>query len=169
MVSYKEFLNESNERVLVTMENGKTFKIELFKSCAPITVANFLKLVDEGFYEGIVFHRVVKGFVIQGGDKTGTGRYGSDESIVGEFRSNGYKNDLLHTKGVISMARTSNPNSASSQIFIMHDDAPHLDGSYAGFGVVYEGIEVIEEIGNCDVDRTDRPIIPQAIKSIVRI
>ena len=122
------------ELILITMENGDEIKAELYPEAAPKTVENFLKLVDEKFYDGLIFHRVIKGFMIQGGDPTGTGMGGSKDTIVGEFRANGFQNDLAHTRGVLSMARTNMPNSASSQFFIMHQDAPHLDGQYAAFG-----------------------------------
>ena len=149
--------------VLIEMENGKTMKAELYPEIAPKTVANFEKLVREGFYDGLIFHRVIPGFMIQGGDPLGNGMGGSKERIVGEFRANGYKNDLRHTRGVLSMARAMDPNSASSQFFIMHADAPHLDGSYAAFGRIVEGIETVDEIAAIPTDRADRPRVPQKI------
>ncbi|MBQ9121268.1 MAG: peptidylprolyl isomerase [Clostridia bacterium] len=152
--------------VKIEMENGGIITLELDPAAAPITVANFEKLVKEGFYDGLIFHRVISGFMIQGGDPTGTGRGGSDEKIKGEFSANGVKNDLKHTRGVISMARSMNPNSASSQFFIMHADAPHLDGSYAAFGHVTSGIEVVDEIANCQTDFRDKPVKEQKIKTI---
>ena len=132
--------------ITIEMENGKKIKLELYPDVAPITAANFEKLVKEGFYDGLIFHRVIEGFMIQGGDPEGTGMGGAKERIKGEFAANGVKNDLKHTRGVISMARSQNPDSASSQFFIMHKDAPHLDGQYAAFGRVVEGMEVVDEI-----------------------
>ena len=152
--------------VKIEMENGKVITLELDASAAPITVANFEKLVKEGFYNGLIFHRVIAGFMIQGGDPTGTGMGGADEKIKGEFAMNGVPNPIKHKRGVISMARSSMPNSASSQFFIMHEDAPHLDGSYAAFGHVTSGIEVVDEIANCETDFRDKPIKPQRIKTI---
>lgn len=148
------------------MENGKTILIELYPEIAPITVANFEKLVKAGFYDGLIFHRVIKGFMIQGGDPEGTGMGGAEEKIKGEFRSNGVPNDLKHTRGVISMARSMMPNSASSQFFIMHEDAPHLDGNYAAFGKVIEGIETVDEIASVKVDFNDKPLEPQVMKKV---
>lgn len=148
------------------MENGKTILIELYPEIAPITVANFEKLVKAGFYDGLIFHRVIKGFMIQGGDPEGTGMGGAEEKIKGEFRSNGVPNDLKHTRGVISMARSMMPNSASSQFFIMHEDAPHLDGNYAAFGKVIEGIETVDEIASVKVDFSDKPLEPQVMKKV---
>ena len=132
--------------VVIELENGKKIKLELYPDKAPITCANFEKLVREGFYDGLIFHRVISGFMIQGGDPQGTGMGGSKEKIKGEFAMNGVPNDLKHTRGVISMARSMNPNSASSQFFIMHKDAPHLDGMYAAFGHVTSGIEIVDKI-----------------------
>lgn len=152
--------------VKIEMENGKTMLIELYPDVAPITVANFEQLVKEGFYDGLIFHRVIEGFMIQGGDPEGTGMGGSKNKIKGEFRQNGVPNDLKHTRGVISMARSMMPNSASSQFFIMHKDAPHLDGSYAAFGKVVEGIEVVDEIASVDVDFNDKPLEPQVMKKV---
>ena len=152
--------------VTIEMENGKKIKLELYPEVAPITVANFEKLVREGFYDGLIFHRVIKGFMIQGGDPEGTGMGGAKEKIKGEFAANGVKNDLKHTRGVISMARSQNPNSASSQFFIMHADAPHLDGQYAAFGKVVEGIETVDEIAETKTDFRDRPVKEQKIKRV---
>ena len=152
--------------VKIEMENGGVITLELDASAAPITVANFEKLVKEGFYNGLIFHRVIAGFMIQGGDPTGTGMGGADEKIKGEFAMNGVPNPIKHKRGVISMARSSMPNSASSQFFIMHEDAPHLDGSYAAFGHVTSGIEVVDEIANCETDFRDKPIKAQRIKTI---
>ena len=144
---------------IITMElnTGKTIKIELYPEIAPNTVNNFISLVKKGYYNGICFHRVISGFMIQGGDPKGTGMGGPGYSIKGEFSSNGFKNDLKHTRGVISMARTQMPNSAGSQFFIMHEDAPYLDGQYAAFGKVIEGIEAVDEIANTKTDWQDRP------------
>ncbi len=152
--------------VQIEMENGKKILIELYHDKAPITVASFEKLVKEGFYDGLIFHRVISGFMIQGGDPEGTGMGGSGEHIKGEFAMNGVDNDLKHTRGVISMARSMMPNSASSQFFIMHKDAPHLDGSYAAFGKVVEGIEVVDEIASVPTDMRDKPIEPQVMKKV---
>lgn len=148
----------------IEMENGKNIKIELYPDAAPISAANFEKLVREGFYDGLIFHRVIKGFMIQGGDPTGTGMGGSDEKIKGEFASNGFDNPIKHTRGVVSMARSGMPNSASSQFFIMHADAPHLDGDYAAFGKVVEGMDVVDEIAETDVNFNDKPLVDQRIK-----
>ena len=134
--------------VVIEMENGGKIEIELMPDTAPITVKNFEKLVSEGFYDGLIFHRVIPGFMIQGGDPLGNGMGGAENKIKGEFRANGFKNDLKHERGVLSMARTSAPNSASSQFFIMHARAPHLDGQYAAFGKVYLGLDVIDKIAN---------------------
>ncbi len=152
--------------VVIEMENGKKIKIELYPDKAPITVANFEKLVSEGFYNGLTFHRVISGFMIQGGDPLGNGTGGSKKKIKGEFASNGVPNDIRHVRGVLSMARSMNPNSASSQFFIMHKDAPHLDGQYAAFGKVVEGIEVVDEIASVDTDFRDKPVVPQVMKSV---
>ena len=153
--------------VELTMENGGVIKLELYPDVAPITVENFTKLADEGFYDGLIFHRVISGFMIQGGDPTGTG-YGdpNQKKIKGEFASNGVKNDISHVRGVISMARSSDPNSASSQFFIMHADGTYLDGDYAAFGRVVEGIEVVDEIASVPTDYSDRPMVEQKIKTI---
>ena len=152
--------------VVIEMENGKKIKLTLDREAAPITAANFEKLVKEGFYDGLIFHRVIPGFMIQGGDPTGTGMGGAKEQIKGEFKMNGWDNPLKHTRGVISMARAQNPNSASSQFFIMHKDAPHLDGSYAAFGKVVEGLDVVDEIATTPTDYSDRPRIPQMMKRV---
>lgn len=156
------------ELILITMENGDEIKAELYPEAAPKTVENFLKLVDEKFYDGLIFHRVIKGFMIQGGDPTGTGMGGSKDTIVGEFRANGFQNDLAHTRGVLSMARTNMPNSASSQFFIMHQDAPHLDGQYAAFGKVVEGMEAVDKIASVKTNWQDKPLKDQRIKMIRR-
>lgn len=157
------------ELILITMENGDEIKAELYPEAAPKTVENFLKLVDEKFYDGLIFHRVIKGFMIQGGDPTGTGMGGSKDTIVGEFRANGFQNDLAHIRGVLSMARTNMPNSASSQFFIMHQDAPHLDGQYAAFGKVIEGMEAVDKIASVKTNWQDKPLKDQRIKTIRRI
>lgn len=152
--------------VVIEMENGKKIKIELYPEAAPITVKNFEKLVSEGFYDGLIFHRVINGFMIQGGDPEGTGMGGSKEKIKGEFASNGVKNDLKHTRGVISMARSMMKDSASSQFFIMHQDAPHLDGDYAAFGKVVEGMDVVDEIAECETGWGDRPVQDQRMAKV---
>ena len=150
--------------VVIEMENGQKIEIELYPDVAPITVKNFEKLVSEGFYDGLTFHRVIPGFMIQGGDPLGNGMGGAKENIKGEFRANGVNNTLKHTRGVISMARAFDPNSASSQFFIMHADAPHLDGQYAAFGKVVSGIEAVDEIASIPTDYNDRPKIAVRIK-----
>lgn len=152
--------------VKIEMENGKTITLELYPEIAPKTVANFEKLVKEGFYDGLIFHRVISGFMIQGGDPTGTGMGGSEEEIYGEFAANGFNNTLSHTRGVISMARTNDPNSASSQFFIMHKDGQFLDGQYAAFGKVTDGIEVVDEIASVETNAMDKPLKEQKIKTI---
>ena len=153
--------------VTIEMENGKVIKLELYPEYAPKTVANFEKLVKSGFYDGLTFHRIIPGFMIQGGDPEGTGMGGASERIVGEFAQNGWtKNTLRHTRGVISMARAFDPNSASSQFFIMHEDAPHLDGAYAAFGKVVEGIETVDEIASVPTGMRDEPKVRVAIKRV---
>ncbi len=152
--------------VTITMEGGDVMKGELYPDIAPITVANFKKLADENFYDGLIFHRVIKGFMIQGGDPQGTGRGGPGYSIKGEFAQNGIKNDLKHTRGVLSMARAMDPDSAGSQFFIMHKDAPHLDGAYAAFGKITEGLDVLDRIAGVHTDWNDRPLKEQKIASI---
>lgn len=152
--------------VTIQMENGKEIKIELYPDKAPITVENFEKLVKEGFYDGLIFHRVIEGFMIQGGCPDGTGMGGPGYSIKGEFRSNGIDNPIKHERGVISMARSMMPNSAGSQFFIMHENAPHLDGDYAAFGKVVEGMDVVDEIATVQVDRNDRPLTEQKIAKV---
>ena len=156
----------ANPIVTIEMNNGKLIKIELYPEIAPNTVNNFLSLVKRGFYNGICFHRVIEGFMIQGGDPLGKGTGGPGYSIKGEFASNGFKNDLKHTRGVISMARSMMPNSAGSQFFIMHQDSPHLDGQYASFGKVVEGIDVVDEIATTKVDWYDKPYDDQVMKSV---
>ena len=152
--------------VVFEMENGKKIKAELYPDIAPITVANFEKLVKQGFYDGLTFHRVIKGFMIQGGCPDGTGTGGPGWTIKGEFASNGVKNDLKHSRGVLSMARTMIPDSAGSQFFIMHADAPHLDGEYAAFGKVVEGMDVVDEIASCKTGFADKPVTPQIMKKV---
>ena len=152
--------------VIIEMKNGDKIKLELYPEAAPITVENFLKLVGQGFYDGLIFHRVISGFMIQGGDPQGTGMGGAKEKIKGEFLANGVNNPIKHVRGVISMARSQLPNSASSQFFIMHQDSPHLDGQYAAFGKVVEGIEAVDKIASVKTDFTDRPLEPQIIKKI---
>jgi len=155
-----------NINIKITMENGKAMQAELYPDVAPITVENFVSLIKEKFFDGIIFHRVIAGFMIQGGDPTGTGMGGSKKEIKGEFLANGVVNNLKHERGVLSMARTSDPNSASSQFFIMHEDAPHLDGQYAAFGKVTKGIEVVDEIASVQTDYRDKPLTEQKIKTI---
>lgn len=152
--------------VVIEMENGKKMKLELYPDIAPITVKNFEDLVKQGFYDGLIFHRVIPGFMIQGGDPEGTGMGGPGHHIKGEFASNGIKNDLKHTRGVISMARSMMKDSAGSQFFIMHADAPHLDGEYAAFGKVVEGIEVVDEIASVPTDFRDKPTVNQVMKKV---
>ncbi len=152
--------------VIIEMENGSKIKLEMDRTAAPYTVKNFLNLANSGFYNGLIFHRVIPGFMIQGGCPDGTGMGGPGYSIKGEFRANGVANSLKHTRGVISMARAMNPNSAGSQFFIMHQNAPHLDGQYAAFGRVVEGMETVDEIAAVPTDWSDRPLNVQRIKSI---
>ena len=148
------------------MENGDVMKAELYPEIAPNTVNNFISLIKKGFYDGVCFHRIIAGFMIQGGDPEGTGMGGPGYSIKGEFNSNGFKNDLKHSKGVLSMARTQIPDSAGSQFFIMHADAPHLDGEYAAFGALIEGLDVLDNIATTDTDWSDRPRNPQVMQSV---
>ncbi len=152
--------------VQIEMENGGIMKLELYPEYAPITVENFVKLVNTGFYDGLIFRRVIEDFMIQGGDPEGTGMGGSSKKIKGEFSANGVNNPLKHERGVISMARSRANDSASSQFFICHADAPHLDGSYAAFGRVVEGIEVVDEIASVATDRNDKPLEDVVIKTI---
>ncbi len=153
--------------VVITMDTGEVIKLELYPEIAPKTVENFEKLVNSGYYNGLTFHRIIRGFMIQGGCPKGNGTGGPGWSIPGEFAANGWKNDLKHTKGVISMARTADPNSAGSQFFIMHEDAPHLDGQYAAFGKVVEGIEVVDRIAAVRTGWGDKPVQPVVMKSVV--
>lgn len=152
--------------VVIEMENGKEIKLELYPEKAPITVENFLKLAKEGFYDGLIFHRVIEGFMIQGGDPTGTGTGGAKDKIKGEFLANGVANDLKHERGVISMARSRANDSASSQFFIVHRDAPHLDGSYAAFGRVVDGMDAVDEIAAVETDFGDRPLKEVRMKRV---
>jgi peptidyl-prolyl cis-trans isomerase B (cyclophilin B) len=152
--------------VTIEMENGGKIVLELNAAAAPKTVENFKKLVKEGFYDGLIFHRVIAGFMIQGGCPDGTGMGGPGYSITGEFAQNGFDNPIRHDRGVISMARAMNPNSGGSQFFIMHKDSPHLDGGYAAFGKVVEGMDVVDEIASTEVDASDRPLKEQKIKKV---
>ena len=159
--------NMERSHVMMKMADGGEVVIELIPEYAPATVENFLSLVKEGFYDGLIFHRVIEGFMIQGGDPEGTGMGGSDKNIRGEFASNGFKqNKLKHSRGVISMARSQHPDSASSQFFIMHEDAPHLDGQYAAFGKVISGMEVVDKIATVETGENDRPLEDVVIESI---
>lgn len=156
----------SNPVVTIKMDTQKIIKVELYPDVAPNTVNNFVSLVKKGFYNGLIFHRVIDGFMIQGGDPTGTGMGDPGYSIKGEFSKNGFKNDLKHTEGVISMARAMDPDSAGSQFFIMHKNSPHLDGSYAAFGKVIEGMEVVNEIAETAVSFQDRPLKDQTMQEV---
>lgn len=156
----------SNPVVTFEMENGDVMKAELYPEIAPNTVNNFISLVKKGFYDGLIFHRVISGFMIQGGDPKGIGVGGPGYGIKGEFLQNGFKNELKHSRGVLSMARSGNPNSAGSQFFIMHEDSPHLDGGYAAFGKLIEGIEVVDKICSVRTDWNDKPRIPQVMKKV---
>lgn len=156
----------SNPIVTFEMENGDVMKAELYPEIAPNTVNNFISLINKGFYNGLIFHRVIPGFMIQGGDPKGTGVGGPGYSIKGEFTANGFANSLKHARGVLSMARTMAPNSAGSQFFVMHENSPHLDGQYAAFGKVIEGIETVDHICAVNTDYNDRPRTPQVMKSV---
>ena len=155
-----------NPIVTITMANGDVMKAELYPEIAPNTVNNFISLVKKGYYDGLIFHRVIAGFMIQGGCPNGNGMGGPGYSIKGEFTQNGFKNTLKHTEGVLSMARAMNPNSPGSQFFIMHQNSPHLDGQYAAFGKVVEGLEVVDSIAQVGTDWSDRPMVPQIIESM---
>lgn len=155
-----------NPIVTIKMADGKVIKAELYPEIAPNTVANFISLVKSGFYNGLNFHRVIYGFMIQGGCPEGTGMGGPGYHIKGEFAYNGFKNDLRHTEGVLSMARAMNPDSAGSQFFIMHKTSPHLDGQYAAFGKVFEGMDAVDAIAECDTDFSDKPLDPQIIEEM---
>lgn len=156
----------TNPVVTIEMENGGIIKVELYPEIAPNTVKNFISLVQKNFYDGVIFHRVIRGFMIQGGDPDGTGMGGPGYSIKGEFSYNSFENNLKHTAGVISMARSQMPNSAGSQFFIMHKDSPHLDGSYAGFGKVIEGMDVVNQIADEKTDYSDKPLTTQKMKTV---
>ena len=156
----------ANPVVTITMEEGSVMKAELYPETAPNTVNNFISLIKKGFYDGVGFHRVIPGFMSQGGDPTGTGMGGPDYRIAGEFSQNGFKNDLKHTPGVLSMARSMHPDSAGSQFFIMHKTSPHLDGAYAAFGKVTEGLEVVDRIANVRTNYADKPLTPQIMKTV---
>ena len=155
-----------NPIVTITMENGDVMKAELYPDIAPISVNNFISLINKGYYDGLIFHRVIRGFMIQGGCPQGTGMGGPGYSIKGEFAQNGFKNDLNHTEGVLSMARSMMPNSAGSQFFIMHKTSPHLDGAYAAFGKITEGMDIVNKIAETPTDYSDRPLEDQRIKSM---
>lgn len=155
-----------NPIVTFTMENGKQFKAEIYPDVAPNTVKNFVSLVKRGFYDGLIFHRVIAGFMIQGGDPTGTGMGGPGYVVRGEFSSNGFANNLKHERGVLSMARSMMPDSAGSQFFVMHRNSPHLDGQYAAFGKVSEGMDVVDEIATTSTDYNDRPVRAQKMKMV---
>lgn len=152
--------------ITITMADGGVIKAELYPQIAPNTVNNFLSLVKKGFYNGVIFHRVIPGFMIQGGDPDGTGMGGPGYCIKGEFKGNNFRNDLKHSRGVLSMARTNRPNSAGSQFFIMHDNAPHLDGQYAAFGKVIEGMDVVDRIAEMKCDYNDRPLNPPCMMTV---
>lgn len=156
-----------NPIVTITMENGDIIKAELYPDIAPISVNNFISLINKNFYDGLCFHRVIQGFMIQGGCPDGNGMGGPGYSIKGEFSQNGFSNDLQHTEGVLSMARSMQPDSAGSQFFIMHKKSPHLDGSYAAFGKVIEGMDVVNKIAETSTDYSDRPTSPQIMKTVV--
>ena len=155
-----------NPIVTIKMNTGDLIKVELYPEIAPNTVNNFISLVNKGFYNGVIFHRVISGFMIQGGDPKGVGTGGPGYSIKGEFTKNGFKNNLKHSRGVISMARSMLPNSAGSQFFIMHQNAPHLDGQYASFGKVIEGMEVVDKIASVETDYMDKPLTPQIMQEV---
>lgn len=155
-----------NPIVTITMENGDVIKAELYPEIAPISVNNFISLISKGYYDGLIFHRVIRGFMIQGGCPQGTGTGGPGYCIKGEFAGNGVANDLKHTEGVLSMARAMHPDSAGSQFFIMHKTSPHLDGQYAAFGKVTEGMDVVNKIAETNTDWSDKPMEPQQIKTM---
>ena len=155
-----------NPEITITMENGSEIRAELYPEIAPNTTANFISLVKKGYYDGLIFHRVINGFMIQGGCPQGTGTGGPGYSIKGEFAQNGFANDLNHSEGVLSMARSMMPNSAGSQFFIMHKNSPHLDGAYAAFGKVVEGMDVVNTIADTRTDYSDRPMKEQKIQSV---
>lgn len=156
-----------NPIVTITMENGDIMKLELYPEIAPVSVHNFISLINKNFYDGLIFHRVIKGFMLQGGCPDGTGMGGPGYSIKGEFSQNGFENNLKHTEGVLSMARSMHPDSAGSQFFIMHKNSPHLDGGYAAFGKITEGMDIVNKIAETATDYNDRPLEPQIIKTMV--
>ncbi|MGI6116844.1 MAG: peptidylprolyl isomerase [Bilifractor sp.] len=156
----------ANPIVTITMENGDVMKAELYPDVAPNTVNNFISLIQKNFYDGLTFHRIIKGFMLQGGDPNGNGMGGPGYSIAGEFTSNGFQNDLRHTAGVLSMARTMEPDSAGSQFFIMHKDAPYLDGQYAAFGKITEGMDIVDKLAQSETDYSDRPVTPVVIRTM---
>lgn len=159
-------VEEETDRVKIQMENGDIILVVLSNKDTPLTIKNFKKLVSEKFYDGLIFHRVIKDFMVQGGDPTGTGFEGSDEEIKGEFSSNGVKNSLSHTRGVVSMARSNDPDSASSQFFICHADSTYLDGNYAAFGKVFAGMDIVDKIANVETNANDKPLTEQKMHSI---
>ena len=164
-----EALTQNKRHIEIELEDGRKIDAEIYPDLAPLTVENFIKLINEHFYDGLIFHRVIPGFMIQGGGYDADGNHKDADSIKGEFASNGVENNLKHSRGVLSMARTMFPNSASSQFFIMHEDAPHLDGQYAAFGMVTDGMDVVDEIAETATDMQDKPIEDQIIKTIRRI
>lgn len=166
MYQMKGDLLVKNPEITITMEDGGVIRAELYPEVAPNTVKNFISLAKKGYYDGLIFHRVIKGFMIQGGCPNGNGMGGPGYTIKGEFSQNGFQNDLKHTTGVLSMARSMMPNSAGSQFFIMHQDAPHLDGAYASFGMVIDGMDVVNKIAETRTDYSDRPLKEQKIKSM---
>lgn len=166
MIEKRFLFMAQNPIVTFEMENGDIMKAELYPEVAPNTVNNFISLISKGYYDGLIFHRVIRGFMIQGGCPDGTGMGGPGYSIKGEFSSNGFTNDLKHTPGVLSMARTMAPNSAGSQFFIMHQNSPHLDGDYAAFGQIVEGMDVVNKIAETATDYSDRPMEPQVMKKV---
>jgi len=161
-----EFSKDTNPIVTIEMEDGGIITAELYPEVAPQSVSNFISLIQKGFYDGVIFHRVIRGFMIQGGDPQGTGMGGPGYSIRGEFDVNGFANPLKHARGVLSMARTNIPDSAGSQFFIMHKDSPHLDGSYAAFGQVLEGLDVVDRIAESERNHMDQPVVPQRMKKV---
>jgi len=167
--NFSEFLSNDNPRVRLNIVDFGTIELELFSNVAPKTVENFLSLVDNKFYDGLTFHRIIKGFMIQGGDPEGTGMGGSEEKIVGEFVKNGFKNLLSHSRGAISMARTNDPNSASSQFFICDADDEFLDGSYAAFGAVVAGLDTLDKVASVKTNANDKPLKDVVIENIIRI
>lgn len=162
----KDIDNKMNPIVTIEMQNGDIMKLELYPEIAPNTVNNFISLINKGFYNGLIFHRVIRGFMIQGGDPDGNGTGGPGYSIKGEFTYNHFDNKLIHQAGVISMARSQRPDSAGSQFFIMHKDSPHLDGSYAGFGKITEGMDIVNKIADIKTDYSDIPVEPQIMKNV---